>query len=124
MKNKLKTFGSRFKTIRKCFNLTQIEFAKRLKYTESSTITNIEKGKITLTTKKLLLLNELFNVDINWLLTGEGSMFLPHRKNIYSKDSNIEKAAKESIEYVKELVRDKPAKTIKYIQSLKDIVKE
>ena len=124
MKNKLNTIGSRIKAIREYFHLSQIVFSKKLKYTDSSTITNIEKGKATLSAKRLLLINELYNVDLNWLLTGSGNMFLPHRKNIYSNDEKTEKAAVESIEYIKELVRDKPAKTIKYIQSLKDIVKE
>lgn len=81
----------RIKEIRKNLNLSQEEFAARLGITGSG-LSNIENGKRKLTEQMILSICREFNIDENWLRTGEGgeeAMF------IESNDSIIEKISSE-----------------------------
>jgi phage repressor protein C with HTH and peptisase S24 domain len=68
--------GERLKGFRKSKNLTQQEFAKQLG-TSASFISDIEKGKKLPGTSLLTSLKRIFDVDVNWLLTGEGEATIP-----------------------------------------------
>ena len=66
--------NDRIKDVRKALKLTQDEFAEKLGLTRGA-ITNIELHK---TEPKPLLINLIcttYNVNENWLRTGEGEMF-------------------------------------------------
>ena len=72
----------RIKDIRKALNLSQDEFASALGYTRGK-ITNIESGKVVPAADDpfISLLCRMFNVNRNYLETGEGDMFLPRSRN-------------------------------------------
>lgn len=60
--------------IRKELKITQEDFAKRLGITGSG-LSNIEKGKRSLTEQMTLAICREFQVNEQWLRTGEGDMF-------------------------------------------------
>ena len=63
----------RIKELRKNLNLTQDEFGERLGVVKSS-ISNIEKGRHSITDQMIKLMVKEFGVSENWLRTGEGEM--------------------------------------------------
>lgn len=79
----VKEINLRFKKLRKTCKKTQIEFGKVLGIS-SSGIANIETGQRSVTEKHLIMLSnwEEYHVNIDWLRTGEGEMFLPDETDI------------------------------------------
>lgn len=73
------TLIDRFKMIRNTLGLTQKEFGKALNKTYIM-IQNYEKGRRNITDGVLLNLQDIFNVNIEWMRTGEGSMFLDEKE--------------------------------------------
>lgn len=74
----------RFKELRKFLKLTQKEMAEALDKTYIM-IQNYEKGRRAITDGVLLNLQEKFNVNIEWMRTGQGSMFLDKKKDDKNK---------------------------------------
>lgn len=70
----------RIKQIRKSLNLTQEEFGKRIGYTRGA-VTNIELQKVEPKPLMLDLICREFNVNEQWLRTGEGEMFVQHSRD-------------------------------------------
>lgn len=68
--------NERLKNLRKTLNLTQKEFGEKIGVT-NFTISDIEKGKLSLTERNQNLICEKFNVNKEWLENGTGEMFLP-----------------------------------------------
>ena len=66
----------RFKELRKFLKLTQKEMAEAIGKKDYSAIQKYENGRLNITDGVLLNLQEKFNVNIDWMRTGEGSMFL------------------------------------------------
>lgn len=64
----------RIKEIRKVLNLNQAEFAEKIGLGQS-TLGMIEVGKRTFNDKHIKLICSTFNVNENWLRTGNGNMF-------------------------------------------------
>lgn len=67
--------NNRIKSVRKALNLSQDEFGRRLGVTRGA-ITNIEFNKTAPKPLFIDLLCREFNVSKQWLLTGEGEMFV------------------------------------------------
>lgn len=65
--------GERFKKIRQELNFSQQEFGQHLGLS-SQGISNIEKNKSFLTLEKLQLLKN-FNINLNYLIYGDGEIF-------------------------------------------------
>ncbi len=68
------TFGKRLKTVLKKLKLTQVGLAKELN-TSNVVINRYIKGKTYPNYDFLDKLAFTYNININWLITGEGSMF-------------------------------------------------
>jgi len=66
--------NDRIRQLRKALGLNQGEFAERLAM-QSSTLSMIEIGENALTEKNIRLICMTFNVNKEWLRTGEGEMF-------------------------------------------------
>lgn len=66
----------RIKKIRKAIKLTQVQFGEKIGV-KGNTVTNYESGLRTPTDAVIKSICREFNVDENWLRTGEGEMFLP-----------------------------------------------
>lgn len=65
--------GERLKEIRKVLELSQIEFAEKLN-TQQRNISHYEKNQLDIPDKLKIKLSEM-GINLNWLLTGEDSMF-------------------------------------------------
>lgn len=70
--------NERFKILRKVCKKTQTDFGKILGLSVSG-ISDIEVGRRSVTEKHLIMLSnwDEYNVNIDWLRTGNGEMFLP-----------------------------------------------
>ena len=64
------SLGSRLREFRKKHGLSQREFAKKLGYKNSASISNIESGKCPVDSVILMKLSEFGEIDYNWLLAG------------------------------------------------------
>lgn len=69
------TIGYRFKIFRETLGVTQAVFAENIGLS-SAAIGLLEKDKSFLKAENLKKLIVLYNLNINWLLTGQGKMFL------------------------------------------------
>ena len=72
------TIGSRIRTIRKHFRLTQTEFAKKLGIS-ASFISSIETSKKNPSLETLKKMFEM-KVNLNYLVTGQGNCFIEEEK--------------------------------------------
>lgn len=72
--------GERIKKLRKVLNLTQQTFAERLEI-KRNTIAIYETNRSAPSNAALNLICREFNVNENWLRTGEGEMFAPNAEN-------------------------------------------
>ena len=101
--------------IRKKLGLNQIEFADKLE-TSQNLISKYEQGKVELPFKIINNLNKVFNININWLLTGNGSMF-------ESEVGNINKSFQE--ELINDIQKLSPKKQEYYYHRIKaDLIEE
>jgi transcriptional regulator with XRE-family HTH domain len=66
----------RIKALRKALNLTQQQFGEAIGLARNS-ITQIEMGLINPGKRTIADIVSVFNVNEQWLLTGEGEMFRP-----------------------------------------------
>ena len=82
----MKSTGQRFKEIRQSLQLSQEEFGNNLGLS-SQGISNIEKDKSFLTLEKIQALRN-FDINLNYLIYGEGEMFnkMPEPIEKYSKE--------------------------------------
>ena len=78
--------NERFIELRKACKKNQTEFAKVLGLSRSG-VTAIETGQRNVTEKHLLMLSnwDEYNVNIDWLRTGDGEMFLPTETDTLEK---------------------------------------
>ncbi len=68
------TQGDRVKKVRKSLNLTLERFGEKLGVKKSA-ISQIENGRNSLTDQMCKAICREFNVNYNWLISGEGDMF-------------------------------------------------
>lgn len=71
--------NSRIKKLRNFLGLTQLEFASKIGL--KSSISEIENNKAPITERTIISICSVFNVNENWLRTGEGNMFNTIDKN-------------------------------------------
>lgn len=73
--------GERIRHLRKNeLKMTQDDFASKIDISRSN-IGNIEIGRIAVTERTIASICREFNVNEEWLRTGEGEMFVPLTKN-------------------------------------------
>mgnify|MGYP003376347154 CR=1 FL=1 len=78
------TINKRVKYIRNSLNLTQEEFGKKLTVAQTY-LSQIESGARDVTEKILKLICLQYNVNENWLRTGEGDIFNKEKENKISE---------------------------------------
>ena len=71
--------NSRIKKLRNSLGLTQLDFASKIGL--KSSISEIENGKAPITDRTIISICSVFNVNENWLRTGQGEMFNVLQKN-------------------------------------------
>lgn len=97
--------NNRFKQIRKALNMTQEDFGKALERTKRSIIF-YEKGERSIDIPIITLLKEKFNVNTDWLINGNGSMFIDNNIDEFSKiyNSLSDENKLKALEYIKTLL--------------------
>lgn len=87
--------NERIKELRKSLSLNQEDFGERIGLTKSS-VSNIEKGLRNVTEQHIRLLVNAFNVNEQWLRTGEGEMFI--QPETFSLDEYAQKSQLSELE--------------------------
>jgi transcriptional regulator with XRE-family HTH domain len=75
----MKTIGERLKEVRAQLGDTQKEFSIKLNL-QPTKIKDIETGRHKLSNEIACLINDIFDINLTWLLTGKGSMLLNEDK--------------------------------------------
>lgn len=97
--------------MRQAQKLTQQEFADSLGVL-ISTISKYERGKVRPTTDFFSNLAETYNVNLNWLITGQGSMYMLNESASSSVQRHLEDAfnlSKEEAEILTSELMESPA---------------
>lgn len=95
----------RFKEVRKKLNFTQTEFGEQLGK-KLRVIQYYEANDSSITLDIILLLQEKFNVNTDWLINGNGSMFIDNKTDEFSKIYNLlsDENKLKALEYIKTLL--------------------
>ena len=80
--------GKRIKEAREFLGIGQKEFAKKIGIIYQ-TLSKYERSEIKPTTEILTKLTEIHGININWLLTGNGNMFIEEEKKSNTKANEI-----------------------------------
>ena len=75
------TIGERIKNLRKNLNITAKDFANILQI-PLRTIGSYERNEAQPSPKFFSALIDIYHININWLLTGEGNIFLSKKTEI------------------------------------------
>lgn len=65
--------------LRKFLNLSQTDFGKQIGISKSS-VSDIEIGRISISERTIISICSKFNINEEWLKTGNGNMFLEYDK--------------------------------------------
>ena len=76
--------GKRIKQIRKALNQTQEDFGKSLNISKAS-LSEVENGKYKADIELLEKLVKKYNVNLHFVITGEGDMFIPPTALSYAR---------------------------------------
>jgi len=119
--------GKRFRLIREKIGITQSDLGEKLGI-QFQHVSKYERGETVPTWENLIKLNELYEVNINWLLTGKGKMFLSpitystqeREASEFVKDLDADSQIDEIVE---ELRNDHDLKTLiyDYIQNYRQL---
>ncbi len=69
------TQGQRLKKAREILGINQRDMARVLGYTQSAGLSQIEGGRNKASQRTLQMLKSKFNINPDYILTGDGSMF-------------------------------------------------
>jgi len=96
------TIANRIKEIKKAKNIKNTEELAKLIGKSTSYVNKLESGsKENPSSEILLALYENLNIDINWLLTGKGNMFIEDKPNFSYENICIACAEKLGYSYEK-----------------------
>lgn len=92
--------NERLKHIRKALKLSQSEFGEVIGI-QKSAVSKLERGETSLTNANIKTICREFDVNENWLRTGEGEMFIEKSKDeqITEMLVNIQLAGEESFQH-------------------------
>jgi len=90
VKSEVKIMITRLKQLRKILKINQTNFAKQLGITQTA-YSMIENGNNPLSDRYIKVICSAFNVNENWLRTGNGDMFFssPYEKEFTEVFSNL-----------------------------------
>lgn len=93
-----KSIGKRLEILRDDLRLTNLSLAEAIK-TDNSTVGKIIKGVNNLTNAMLMELYSKYQVNINWLITGNGDMY--NKKSDIKVSDTLKEAIGNEIEVVR-----------------------
>lgn len=116
--------AERLKLLRKTLNLTQIEFAEIIN-SSNGHVSDMEKGRKNITDSTIDLLELKKNVNVDWLRTGEGEMFvsLPEEDEFaaYVEDLLADDGENELYNIIKAVMKTYQELSPKSQETLRDI---
>jgi len=121
-----KEIGKRLRIVRESKGISQVELGNHLGI-QFQHVSKYERGESVPTWENLIKLIELLGVNINWLLTGKGKMFLTPLGYEEVEDKTmpqkIQDEETEIAEIIEELKKDKELKKAiyNYIKSIGDV---
>ena len=71
--------NERILELRKSLNLSQTEFAEQIGLKQGS-LSDLETGRAKINERIIILICSKFNVNMEWLKTGNGNMFIEYDK--------------------------------------------
>ena len=77
----MENINQRIKQVRKFLSITQTEFSEQI-FISKSSLGEMETGVRKINDCTIHLISTQFNVDKNWLITGEGEMFTNEKPDI------------------------------------------
>lgn len=113
----------RIKTVRKDVGMSQNEFAEHLGVTRS-VISNLELNRLAKPEQKtslIKLISREFNVNEDWLLTGEGEMYIVSEQDEKLAEAFAEISLSEN-EKLKEIVQNLTKLDDKTIDKINDLI--
>lgn len=116
------SINARFKEIRLINELSQDEYGKRLQITRSH-VSSLENGARPITERTIKDICREFEVNEQWLRTGEGEMYIIEEDFIALIASNLGNLDDDEVKLISNFIRlDKKTRKafIKFIQSLSE----
>ena len=109
------SINERIIMLRKHLDLTQEKFAQKLNLTRTA-ISTIERGANNVTDRTISDICQKFNVNEDWLRTGDGEMFNPAS----SVDTELVEAVAEVVQSDNEFVKHAVLLCVKAMQHMSD----
>lgn len=116
----------RLKYIRKTLNLTQKNFAKEIGMSQSG-YGQIEIGDRPISDRLIKSICMAFNVNENWLRTGEGEMFIKVEDSIFKQLSEKYNLNEKDLSFIKHYLNMNPQNRqclLKVILNMADAIKK
>ena len=85
--------NERIKELRKILNMTQKEFSEKI-FLKQAILSELEKNKVKITDRTIDSICEKYNVNREWLTTGEGEMFKKTERALTALEQEIVQMAK------------------------------
>ena len=114
--------GDRIKKVRRDLNMTQTEFANRIGSMQN-TITRYETNNRNPSASVIALICKEFNVNEEWLRTGEGEMFNPAPTDVLDRLAREYKLSNAAYIVVEKFVNLHPEKRNELIDFFVDVSK-
>ena len=115
----------RLKLVRKTLGLTQVQFSQKLGMSQPG-YSQIEKGIRNITNIIVKSVCKSFNVDENWLRTGEGEMFVQTEESMFDdfkKKYNLSDAECEVAKYFLRLDAEQRKTILDHIVNIAEVIK-
>ena len=118
--------NNRIKELRKSLSMSQSDFGKKLGVSRD-VINNIEQGRNKKEISEIFIAHicNIFNVNPNWLITGEGEMFVDSSNN--SSLSSLRQEydlSDDAIKVIQNFIQMTPDEQSSLIQTLKKLLNE
>ncbi|MEB2774566.1 helix-turn-helix transcriptional regulator [Algoriphagus sp. D3-2-R+10] len=114
------TENQRLKFVRKFLNKTQVEFASSIGLTQAG-YSDIERGKNNVSGKIKILLKREHHVNMSWLESGEGEMFLPINEIQSQSDHTLIANLKLEIDKLQKEINHLSSEKKQYLETIKNL---
>jgi DNA-binding XRE family transcriptional regulator len=118
-------YAIRIKEARNSLDMTQKSFATPLNL-KWDNIKDLETGRKNLTPELARKIEEIYSINLRWLITGQGSMFLLSEENANAEEEllktlNADPLKLSSAKLLSELDDDKTRKVYEYLRDQKQL---